>query len=125
MRDELVAEVTDLGVHDEAFEVEMGEAEDGHGRGVVAATGLEANEAVLDDVNAADAVCEAELVECDEELDGVGVGLFWGRDFDGNALLEVDGDVGGLVGGVEGRVGHGPHVIGRRNVGVLEDAWDY
>jgi hypothetical protein len=119
--DELVAQVAHLGVHDKAFEVEMGEAEDGHGRGVVAAAGLEADEAVLDDIDAADAVGETQLIECDKELDGVGVGLFWGYDLDGDTLLEVDGDVRGLVGGVKRRVGHGPHVFWGRDVGVLED----
>lgn len=119
--DELVAEGAHLGVHDEALEVEMGEAENGHGGGVVAAAGLEADEAVLDDVDAADAVGEAKLVEEGEELDRVGVRLVAVDDGNRDTLLELDGDVGGLVGGVERRVGHGPHVVWRGDVGVLED----
>lgn len=41
---------------------------------------------------------------------------------DGNSdspLLELNGDVGWLVGRVLGAVGHGPHVIGRALIGVL------
>ena len=121
MRDELVAQVAHLCVHDETLEIEMGEAEDGHGGRVVAAAGLETDETVLDNVDATDAVSETKLVERNEELDRVGVGLLWGDDLDGNTLLEVDGDVGGFVGSVERGVGHSPHVVGRRHVGVLED----
>jgi hypothetical protein len=80
--DELVAQGADLAVHDEAFEVEMSELEDRHGGGVVAAAGFEADEAVFDNVDAADAVGVAELVESGEELDGVGVGLFGGGELD-------------------------------------------
>lgn len=123
MGDELVAEVADLGVHDETLEIQVGEAEDGHGGRVVATTGLETDETVLDDVDTADAVHVAELVERDEKLDRLGVGLLGGDELDGDTLLEVDGDVSGLVGGDEGRLGHGPHVIRRRDVGVLKDTW--
>lgn len=121
--DELVAQVADLRVHDETLEVQVGEAQDRHGGRVVAAAGLEADEAVLDNVDAADAVHVAELVERDEELDRLGVGLVGGDELGGDTLLEVDGDVGGLVGGDEGRLGHGPHVIRRGDIGVLKDTW--
>ena len=48
MRHELIAQATDFAVHGEGFGVQMGEAEDGHGGGVVAASAFEADEAVLD-----------------------------------------------------------------------------
>jgi hypothetical protein len=117
----LVAQVADLCVHDETLKIEMGETEDGHGGRVVAATGLEADETVLDNVDTTDAVVETELVQRNEELNGVGVCLLGCDDLGGNTLLEVYGDVGGLVGCVEGRLGHGPHVLGRGDIGVLED----
>lgn len=63
----------------------------------------------------------AELVKSVEELDGVGVGGVGGDDLDGDTLLEVDGDVGGLVGGVHGVLSHGPHVGGGSVVRVLQD----
>ena len=100
----------------------MGEAQDGHGRGVVAATGLETDEAVLDNIDAADAVGVAELVERGEELDAVGVRLLGCDELRGDALLEMDGNVGGLVGGRERRLRHGPHVVRGGDVGVFEDA---
>ena len=64
----------------------------------------------------------AELVEKAEELDRVGSGLLRRYDLDGNTLLEVDGNIDGLIGGVQGRDGLRPHVIGRGRVGVLEHA---
>ena len=48
MRHELIAQAPDFAVHSEGFGVQMGEAEDGHGGGVVAASAFEADEAVLD-----------------------------------------------------------------------------
>lgn len=122
MRHELVTDGADLGVHDKALEIQMRQLEDRHGGGVVAAAGFEANEAVLDNVDAADAVGVAELVERNKELDGVGVRLLWGDDLCRDALFELDGDIGGGRGRIFGGVGHGPHVGGRALVRVLEDA---
>lgn len=122
VRHELVTDAADLCVHDETLEIKMCETEDSHGGGVVAAAGFEADETVFDNVDTTDAVGETELVERGEELNGVGVGLFGGDNLDGDALVEVDGDVSGLVGGVHGAVGHGPHVVGRGDVGVLKNA---
>lgn len=64
----------------------MGELEDRHGGRVVAATGLESDEAVLDNVDAADAVGVAELVERGEEFDGVGVGFLGGDKLGGDTV---------------------------------------
>jgi hypothetical protein len=36
----------------------------------------------------------------------------------------VDSDIGGLVGRIERAVGHGPHVVGRGDIGILEDTWN-
>lgn len=70
----------------------------------------------------ANAVLLAELVEEAEELDRVGGSLLGSHDLDGNTLLEVDGDVGGLVRSVERRDSLGPHVLGGSDIGVLEHA---
>lgn len=59
----------------------------------------------------------SELVERDEELDRVGIGLVGCDELGGDTLLEVNGDVGRLVGGDERRLGHGPHVIGGETLG--------
>lgn len=90
-------------------------------RTVIAATALETDEAVLDNINTANTVGVAELVESVEELNGVGVCLLGSDELSGDTLLELDGDVGRLVRGVQRVGGHGPHVSGRGVVGVLQN----
>lgn len=119
---ELIAKGADLGVHDETFEIQMGKAQDRHGRGIIATAGFETNKAVLNDVNATNAVCVTNLVQEFEQLYAVGVGLVASNDSHWNTLLELDGDVLRLVGRVEWRVGHSPHVVWGRLVRVFEDA---
>jgi hypothetical protein len=119
--DELVAQVAHLSVHDKTLEVQVRKAEDRHGGRVIAATALKTNEAVLNNVDATNTVCVAELVQRDEELDRVGVSLLGGDELNGDTLLEVNGDVSGLVGSVQRALSHGPHVIRRGDIGVLED----
>ena len=90
-------------------------------RTVIAATALETDEAVLDNIDTANTVSVAELVESVEQLNGVSVLLLGSDEFGGDTLLELNGDVGRLVRGVQ-RVGsHGPHVSGRGVVGVLQN----
>lgn len=112
-----------------------------HNARTVAAARLQANEAVLNDVlnhmlktkyspkggsevtyNTADTVLLAKRVEEDEKLDRVGGGLPGAGDLnlDGNSLVEGNLDVDGGVGGLEGRDGPGPHVLGGSHVGVLK-----
>ena len=77
----------------------MGVVEDGAAGGLVDATGLHAHQAVLDDVRQADAVFAAQLVEFRHHLHaGEGLPVQLG----GHALLKVQSDVGGLVGGLLG-----------------------
>lgn len=140
--DELVTQGADLAVQDQTLEVKVGIAEDGHGGGcnmlaspswkcsvgckthtVVAATALETDETVLDNVNTANTVGETDLVEGVEKLNGVGVLLLGSDKLGGNTLLEVDGEVGGLVGSGHRVGGHGPHVSGGSVVGVLQDTY--
>ena len=91
-------------------------------RTIVAATALQANETVLDNVDTTNTVGETDLVEGVEKLNGVGVLLFGSDKLGGHTLLEVDGEVGGLVGSSHGVGSHGPHIRGGSVVGVLQDA---
>ncbi|KAI3485125.1 hypothetical protein L1887_51562 [Cichorium endivia] len=122
--DDLVADSAHLTVERETLEVEMGGTQDGGTGRLVAAARLDADEAVLDNVDAADAVLASELVEGEEDVDGVGVLLAGGGDLDlgGDALLELDDDVLGGVWGGLGALRELPHVGGRGGVGVLEDS---
>lgn len=65
---EHVAQAADLAVHDNAFNVEVGGAQDSAGGGLVDAARLDADEAVLDNVNAANALAAGEVVHIVEQL---------------------------------------------------------
>ena len=122
--DELVAERADIAVERETLDVHVRDTENGRRRGLVASTRLDADEAVLDDVDAADAVLAGERVELEEHIDRVGVLLVLGGDGDlhRQALLELDGNPFRGGGGVFGSGGQLPHVIRWCGVGVLKDA---
>jgi hypothetical protein len=75
----------------------MCKAENRHSWRIVAATGLEADEAVLDDIDTANAVGEAEFVEGGEQLNRVGVCLL-GRDELGRNTVMSVGSLGALRG---------------------------
>lgn len=116
--DNLVAYPADFTVEGKTFKVDVCCAEDGCARAFVAATRLDTDESVLDNVNTTDAVGASERVEGKEHVYWVGVGLAGGADLhgDGNALLESDGNVLWLVGCSLRRLGQLPHVGGRRGV---------
>ena len=67
-RDEAVAQMLDLAIHREAFDLLVGLHEDGAARCLVDTTAFHADEAVLDEVNAADAMLAAKFVEGLENL---------------------------------------------------------
>lgn len=119
--DELITELTDLGVHDKTLKVKMSKASNGKTGGIVAATGLETDETVLNDINTANTVVVTNLVEELEELNGASGLLAIDDDLDGDALLEVNGELLGSVGGVLGVDSAGPELLGRSVVGVLKD----
>ena len=73
--DELVAQGADFAVEDQAFEVEVRAAEERQAGGFVAAAGLEADEPVFDNIDAADAVAAGDGVGGEEELQRVGDGF--------------------------------------------------
>lgn len=103
----------------------MSSAQTGQTRGLVATTRLDTDEAVLDNVDTADTVAAGDGVGGQEELDGVGDDLGLAGlgvlELDGVTLLEVKGEVLGLIGGGQGGLGELPHVLGRGDVGVLQD----
>ena len=97
--DELVAERADLAVERQAFDVDVRVAQDREAGGLVAAARFDADEAVLDDVDAADAVFAGEGVGGEEEFGGVGFRAGRGRaDRDGDTFLELNRHVLGFVG---------------------------
>ena len=101
-------------------------AQSGETGGFVAATGLDTDETVLNDINTANTVTAGNSVSGQEELDGVGDSLLLASlsvlELDGDTLLEVEGEVLGLIGGGQGVLGQFPHVGGRSGIGVLQDA---
>jgi hypothetical protein len=119
---ELVTESANLTVHSETLKIDVSGAQARKTRGLVAATGLEADEAVLDNVDTANTVLAGNGVDGQEELGGIGDGLAARElDLDGETLLEVQDKVLGLLGGLGGVDGQLPHVLRGSNVGVLED----
>ncbi len=101
-RHQLVLEMRRAAVEGDAFDAAMRRVQDGAAGRLVDAARLHADEAVLDEVEAADAVLAAELVELRQErrrrqrrtVDG-----------DGVAALELDLDIFGPIGRVLGRDG--------------------
>lgn len=92
-------------------------------RGLVAATRLDTNETVLDDIDTTDTVTAGNGVSSQEDVDRVGdsllLALLGVLKLDGDTLLEVDGEVLGLIGGGQGILRQLPHVGGGSSVGVL------
>ena len=76
--DKLVAKCADLTVEDKTLKVLVSGAEDGKTWGLVASTGLESDETVLDDINTSDTVAATNGVGFKEELEGTGDGLALG-----------------------------------------------
>lgn len=100
----------------------MSGAQAGKTGGLVAATRLETDEAVLDNVDTANTVLAGNGVDSKEELGGIGDSLAAGElSLDGQTLLEVKDKVLGLLGSLGGVDGQLPHVLGGSDVGVLED----
>ena len=123
--DELVAQGAHFAVEHQAFEVEVRGPQTREPGRFVAAARFEADEAVFDDVDAADAVAAREGVDGEEEVERVGDGLrravFGVGELGGDAFFEEEREVFGGVGRA-GRVhGQFPHVGWGRGVGVFED----
>jgi hypothetical protein len=123
-RHKLISERPDLAVENQSLEVQVREAEDRHGRRVIATAAFQAEKPVLDDIYPADAVDLTNLVEGAEEVDRVCVFTLWSDELRRNALFEVNRDVCGLIGGLPGVIGHDPHVVGRWTSWVFKDAYE-
>ena len=108
-----------LGVETERLERLVRLDEEKRGRALVALAALDAHDAVLDHVDATEAVAAGDLVRLDDEVEQVHLLAVERRR---DAALETDDDSLGLGGAVLGVGGHRPDVRGGRVPGVLEDA---
>lgn len=122
---ELVAQSTDLTVHDQTLEVNVCSTQEGETRGLVAATRLDADETVLDNVNTTNTVTAGNGISSQEQLDGVGDSLLLAvltvLELNRDTLLKMHDKVLWLLGGLQ-RVGSQlPHVGRGSGVGVLQD----
>ena len=101
-RDEAVLEMRGLAVERQRLHGAVGDGEDGAARRFIDAARLHADEAVLDQIEPADAIVMAQAVELGEKRGGRhGLAV----DGDGIALQELDLDVGRLVGRILRRDG--------------------
>lgn len=100
----------------------MGKASNGEAGSIVAATGLETDEAVLNDIDTANTVVVTNLVEELEEFNRTSGLLAIDNDLDGDTLLKDDGELLGSVGGVLGVNSAGPELLGGSVVGILKNA---
>ena len=92
-------EVHGLLVQRDGFQNIVRLVQDGTAGGLIDAAALHADETVLDDVQQADAVGAAQLVQILDQLDALHLLAVHSG---GDALLKVDGDVGRGVGGLLG-----------------------
>lgn len=103
----------------------MSSTQAGETGGLVAATRLDTDETVLDNIDTANTVAAGDSVGSQEDVNGVGDGLLLAilgvLKLDGDTLLEVDGEVLGLVRGGQGVRRQLPHVGGGSGVRVLQD----
>lgn len=88
--------------------------------------GLLAMSRAAHDIDTTNTIAAGNRVRGQEEVDGVGDGLFLATfaelELDRDALLKVDGEVLGLVGGSHRVLGQLPHVGWGSSVGVLQNA---
>lgn len=96
--------------------------EDGEPWGFIAAPRFDADEAILNDINPANAVSAGKSVCSEEELKGAGGSLGCSDQLDWNSLRENNREVFGSVRGGCYGCGEFPHVVRRGRVGVFEDA---
>ena len=118
-RDEAVAQEHDLAVHRDLLKAAVRGVEDGAAGGLVHAAGLHAHETVLDDVDAADRVLGAELVQLAHDVRG---GERFAVDLHRHALFKFDHHVFRLVRGLGERLRHHGDVLRAFLPRILQDA---
>lgn len=103
----------------------MSAAQHGQTRCLVAATRLDTDETVLNNVNAANTVTAGDGVGSQEDVDGVSDSLLLATlselKLHGNTLLEGESEVLGLIGSRQRVLGQLPHVGRRSGIRVLQD----
>ena len=100
LESQLLLVVLGLLVEGDLLELLVSRVQNGTARGLINASGLHADQSVLDDVQDAAAVLAAELVEGLDEGNRIHfLAVYCGR----NALFKVDGDVSRNVGSLLGR----------------------
>src|SRR6185312_14316177 len=116
-RHEIVFEMRGAAIERDALHAAVRREQDGAARGLIDAARLHADEAVLDEIEPADAVLAAMLVELGQEL---GRRQRRAVDRDGIALLEPDLDIGRLVRRLRRIDGAREHVGDGLDPGILQ-----
>lgn len=96
--------------------------EDGESWGFITATRFDADEAVLDDVNPADAVSAGQSVRSEEEVKGAGGRLRRRNQLGWDPFGEDDRKIFRSVWGGDSGGRELPHIVRRGRIGVFEDA---
>ena len=124
--DELITQGTHFAVKDQPFEIQMRASQHRQARGLVAPPGLEADKAVLDDIDAAYAVAAGDRVAGEEEVERIRDSLvlpgFFVEEFDRNSLFEHEREVFGSIGCGFGILCQLPHVCWGSGIGILKNA---
>lgn len=119
---ELVTDSTNLAVKNKALEIDVSGAKNGKTGSLVAAARLQADEAVLDDVDTAYTVATSDGVGGEKKLDGVSDFLAVViHKLNWNSLFEVDGELLRLIGSILWVDSELPHILWRGGVGVLKN----
>ena len=119
---ELIAESAHLPVQSQAFKIHVCGPQDGEAGRLIAASGFDADEAVLDNVDAANAVLAGQSIDSEEELERVGRGCSRRGEFGGDAGSKGDGEILGSGRRRFGVDGQFPHVIRGGGIGIFQDA---
>ncbi len=105
---DLILDGIGVAVQDQLLELLVGLHEDGSAGSFIDAAGLHADDTVLDDIDDADAVLAADLVELADDIGDLHGFAVEGL---GNARLEGQGDVGDLIGGLHGSLAQDQQVV--------------
>jgi len=120
---ELVTQRTDVPVQSQSFQIDMGSTKNGGSRGLIASSGLDANESILDDIDTANTMLPGQIVQGGEDFDTISVGFsVCDYNFDGKSTLEFDGKSFRGLRRVFGGYSEFPHVCRWGGVGIFKNA---